>query len=311
VSLHLVATFLVYCICESFASVFILILPISPASLSCSYLKISLALPIFRSVGMVPPPPPPPPSFHERQRMLCCGAHSLNNLYQYKWIDSAAMDKLASSLAAADREEQSQEKGWWAGVAAAASSSVYKSLIPGLGSYDVSVLVEALKQKKAKFAMHLLGNKKLDEDLSVLGAWLLKGGKEGGRERREGRIKGIILNRMSRNVAMRWLLDGRHWLALIPRHSSSSSSFSSAAAAATATAATTAAAARVAATSIATTASSKEDKVVIWWDVDSKLPVPVLVGGVPELLVYLRKNILEEGGQAFVIAEGEEEGQAK
>ena len=96
-----------------------------------------------------------------------------------------------------------------------------------------------------------------------------------------------------------------------PSAFSSSSSFSSAAAAATATAATTAAAARVAATSIATTASSKEDKVVIWWDFDSKLPVPVLVGGVPELLVYLRKNILEEGGQAFVIAEGEEEGQAK
>jgi len=53
------------------------------------------------------------------------------------------------------------------------------------------------------------------------------------------------------------------------------------------------------------------DEAVIWWDVDSKLPVPVLVGGVPELLVYLRKNMLEEGGQAFVIAEGEEEGQAK
>jgi hypothetical protein len=116
--------------------------------------------------------------------MLCCGAHSLNNLYQDKWIDSAAMDKLASSLAAADREEQTQEKGWWAGVAAAAassSSSVYKSLIPGLGSYDVLVLVEALKQKKAKFAMHLLGNKKLDEELAVLGAWLTSGGREGGR----------------------------------------------------------------------------------------------------------------------------------
>ena len=227
------------------------------------------------------------------------------------------MDKLASSLAAADREEQSQEKGCWAGVAAAAAastlspSSVYKSLIPGLGSYHVLVLVEALKPKKAKFAMHLLGNKKLREDLAVLGVWLSgEGGREGGRNGgREGRIKGIILNRMSRNVVMRWLLDGRHWLALIPRLSSSSSSSSSATT--TITTATAVAAAAVAATTRATTAGTKEDEVVMWWDVDSKLPVPVLVGGVPELLVYLRKNILEEGGQAFVIVEGEKEGQAK
>lgn len=54
-----------------------------------------------------------------------------------------------------------------------------------------------MKQKKAKFAMHLLGNKKLDEELAVLGAWLTSGGREGGRR---GTIKGMILNRMSRNV---------------------------------------------------------------------------------------------------------------
>ena len=211
------------------------------------------------------------------------------------------MDKLASSLAAADKEEQSQEKkGWWAGVPAAAaaatssSSSVYKSLIPGLGSYDVLVLVEALKQKQAKFSMHLLGNKKLEEDLAVLGAWLSgEGGREGaGEGEREGKIKGIILNRMSRNVVMRWLLDGRHWLALIPSSPSPSSSSSAAAAAA----------------AVAGNAKGGE---VVWWDVDSKLPAPMLVGRVPELLMYLRKNILEEGGQAFVITEGEEEGQTK
>ena len=115
----------------------------------------------FRRHGMVPShPPPPAPVFHEHQRMLCCGTHTPNNLYQHKWIDSAAMDKLASSLAAAHREEQSQEKGCWAGVTAAAAaatsspSSVYESLIPGLDIYDVLVLVEALKPKKAKFAMH-------------------------------------------------------------------------------------------------------------------------------------------------------------
>ena len=98
-------------------------------------------------------------------------------------------------------------------------------------------------------------------------------------------------------------------MALIPRLSSSSSSSSSATT--TITTATAVAAAAVAATTRATTSGTKEDEVVMWWDVDSKLPVPVLVGGVPELLLYLRKNILEEGGQAFVIVEGEEEGQAK
>ncbi len=111
VSLHSVATCLVY-ICDSHASVLFYNQSCRYFPLPCIYLKISLALPIFHSVGMVPPPPrPPPPRFHERQRMLCCGAHTLNNPYQHKWIDSAAMDKLASSLAAADKEEQSQEKG--------------------------------------------------------------------------------------------------------------------------------------------------------------------------------------------------------
>jgi hypothetical protein len=252
--------------------------------------------------------------------MLCCGAHTLNNLYQHKWVDSAAMDKLASSLAAADKEEEQcqEKKGWWAGVAAVAaaasssSSSVYKSLIPGLGSYDVLVLVEALKQKKAKFAMHLLGNKKLEEDLAVLGAWLSPG--EGGREGageggKEGRIKGIILNRMSRNVVMRWLLEGRHWLALLPRHSSSSSSSSSVAATSMATTSTTTTTAITAGGAAA--ARRKEEGEVVWWDVDSKLPAPVLVGQVPELLVYLRKNILEEGGQAFVVTEDEQEQEEK
>ncbi len=200
------------------------------------------------------------------------------------------MDAFATSLAVADQEEQGnststdQEKGWWPGLVAAASSHtrVYKSLIPGLGSYDVLVLVEALKQKKAKFAMHLLGNKQLEKDLAVLSDWFSR---EGGREGGKDRIIGIILNRMSRNVVLRWLLDGRHWLALIPRSSSSPP-------AAAGTAAATAA---------------KEAGEVVWWDVDSKLPAPVLVGGAPQLLVYLRKNILEEGGQAFVITEGEEE----
>ena len=71
--------------------------PVFFAPHACIYLNISLVLPIFHSVGMVPSPPPPPaPVFHERQRMLCCGTHTLNNLYQHKWIDSAAMDKLAS-----------------------------------------------------------------------------------------------------------------------------------------------------------------------------------------------------------------------
>lgn len=252
-------------------------------------LKSSLVLPIFHSADMTYFHSPPP--YHERQRRLCCGAHTLNNLFQYKWVDSSAMDALATSLAVADQEEQSNstgstdhERGWWPGIVAAASSHsrLYKSLIPGLGSYDVSVLVEALKQKKAKFAMHLLGNQQLEKDLTALSDRLSR---EGGKERGKDRTVGIILNRMSRNVTLRWLLDGRHWLALVPR-SSSSSTAAAGAAAATATI---------------------EAGEVAWWDVDSKLPAPMLIGGVPQLLIYLRKNILEEGGQAFVVTEDEKE----
>lgn len=168
------------------------------------------------------------------------------------------MDVLANQLhsrAAA----QGLDTGSWFGPA-------YRSLIPGLGSYDVLVLVEALKTQCAHFSHHLLANAQLDADLQALGALLSTAqGKQ--------TVKGIILNRASRNVVMHWLLDGRHWLALIPSWS-----------------------------------DEEGEKEAAWYDVDSKLPAPVLVGGIPELVAYLRRNIQEEGGQAFVVSEDEVEG---
>ena len=130
--------------------------------------------------------------FHEKQTRLRCAMHCLNNLYQDQWMNASKMDAIASRL--------TQEAGLsvW--------SSPYRSIIPGLGQYDVMVIVESLKLKGAKLAHHTLNNAKVEESLVELKDLLLK----------EKGVKGIIVNVYSTNVLMRMLIDGRHWLPLVP-----------------------------------------------------------------------------------------------
>lgn len=220
------------------------------------------------------------PAYHETQRRLCCGTHTLNNLYQHHWIDTATMDRLASALGAADKASSGQHRGsgWLESALRRASDpfapTAYRSLVPGLGSYDVSVLVEALKMRNARFGMHVLKNGRLEEDLAVLHARLSGGAGRGPEatedEGRGERAIGVILNRKSRTWAARWLLEGRHWLALIPWPSGSA-------------------------------ASGGEQ--IRWWMMDSKLPAPVLVGGAEHVVASVREAVCGEEGQAFLVVE--------
>lgn len=86
--------------------------------------------------------------FHERQSLLNCAVHCLNNLYQQRWVDAAAMDALADRVAA-----ENQASSWW---------NPYRSVLPRVGNYDVTVIVEALKQQDGSLAMHLLNNKHMN-----------------------------------------------------------------------------------------------------------------------------------------------------
>ncbi len=147
---------------------------------------------------------PPPVLYHERQRRLCCGVHALNNCFQQPWVDAAALDHIAVRMAA--------EQG-------APGTGAFRSWLPRLGNWDIGVLVAALQDGQgARLSQHLLANAALAADLGTLRAALLRqqgGGGGGGGGSTTPRIQGVLVNIRSRNRWSRWLLDGRHWLALI------------------------------------------------------------------------------------------------
>lgn len=222
--------------------------------------------------------PPAPHIYHERQRRLCCGVHTLNNLFQHHWLEAKAMDEAATRVASSMGSNN--------GINGLFNTAAYRSVVPFLGNYDILVLLEALKVKKAHFSHHLLQNQRLDADLRELRELLADSSSA-----ISPRVRGIIINRRSGNSVLRWLFDGRHWLALVPipnlDHSSPSSCEKG----------------------DGDNENESERKVVTalsWYDVDSKLPAPVLLGGVDDVVAYVKRQILEEDGQVFVVSLTEE-----
>lgn len=143
--------------------------------------------------------------YHERQRRLCCGVHALNSLFQRPWVDAALLDALAARVAA--------EQG-----AGGAGAGAFRSWLPRLGNYDIGVLVLALQEGQgARLSGHLLANAALAEDLALLRETLLSDGGQRGSQQ-EGaapHVQGLLVNIRSQNPWSRWLLGGRHWLALV------------------------------------------------------------------------------------------------
>lgn len=87
--------------------------------------------------------------FHQKQILLNCAVHCLNNLYQEAWLSSQQMDAIADEMARAENLSP-----WW---------SPYRSFIPRVGNYDVLVLVEALKKRGGAITSHYLKNTQLHE----------------------------------------------------------------------------------------------------------------------------------------------------
>jgi hypothetical protein len=214
--------------------------------------------------------------YHERQTRLCCGVHALNACFQRQWIDAARLDRLAERVAA--------EQG------AGGATGAFRSWLPRLGNYDISVLVAALEEGQgARFSQHLLRSTALDAELAALRAALLRQQEEQQQQQQQqqlqqegeggattmtttttgpagagpARVQGILVNIRSRNSLSRWLWDGRHWLALV-----------------------------------------RSPVNGLWYDMDSKLPSPRALGDVDALLVYVRQCIEQEDGQAFVVEVG-------
>mmetsp|Transcript_8017 Transcript_8017/g.10444 ORF Transcript_8017/g.10444 Transcript_8017/m.10444 type:complete len:227 (-) Transcript_8017:59-739(-) len=87
--------------------------------------------------------------YHEKQRASHCAIHTLNNLFQEKWMTRSNMDSLADE---AFREHKAllRRSGMKTPLI-----SPFKSIIPFFGNYDIGVIVKALKIRNANFQKHI------------------------------------------------------------------------------------------------------------------------------------------------------------
>ncbi len=92
--------------------------------------------------------------YHERQRLMLCGVHALNNLFCNEAGEAAAaaappfskasLDCIAESLQ--ERHRSSHQIGAWPG----AFLNPHRSCL-GLGNFDVVVLESAVAQRKCSW----------------------------------------------------------------------------------------------------------------------------------------------------------------
>ena len=83
------------------------------------------------------------PVFHERQRLQHCAAHSLNNLFQQRWLDYSSLRRHARAL---HLQDQHQDQHQHLHTRCSLGRNPYMSAVPFMGNFDVAVLVRALHE---------------------------------------------------------------------------------------------------------------------------------------------------------------------
>lgn len=147
------------------------------------------------------------------------------------------------------------------------SGDSLRSWIPRLGDYDLSVLVAALRDGQgARFSQHLLANAALEADLAALGEALCRQQQQ----QQPGDGNAGSIQGVLVNIRSRNPLNRWLWDG---RH---------------------------------WLALVRSPSNGLWYDCDSKQPRPVVLGDVDALLTYVRRCILEEDGQVFVVQVGNE-----
>ncbi|CAN0483519.1 unnamed protein product, partial [Phaeothamnion confervicola] len=131
--------------------------------------------------------------YHERQRLLHCAVHSLNNLFQERWVVPALLDDLAR------QQYQSEMELRQASGLPAPYFNAFKSPI-GLGNYDISVIVAALALRGCRLSAHVVPGK--------------NGDPEACRKKLEeldfAAADGLLVNRRGSII---W---GQHWYVILP-----------------------------------------------------------------------------------------------
>eukprot|EP00752_Nemacystus_decipiens_P018210 g16339.t1 len=203
--------------------------------------------------------------FHEKQYLMHCAVHTLNNLFQEPWATASLMEDIAKELfnrEATMRKECGMGRIW---------VNPYKSLVPQVGYYDINCLIEALKLKKCHVSLHAVFNPK-EPNAVAKSTEHLNPSIEG--------VRGIVVNRVSKSL-LGGLYTSHHFYAIIPSASP-----------------IVKAAGKPAGT-------GGGDCSRAWYIVDSKGAAPEVIGGASELALHLGMEAREHQGHVFVVSEGE------
>ena len=87
--------------------------------------------------------------YHEKQNLAHCAVHTLNNLFQLKWMTYKRLEEIARSLYRSDQE---------CGLISSTIFSLnpYISTIPYIGYFDIACIVKALEEKACEFTDHII-----------------------------------------------------------------------------------------------------------------------------------------------------------
>ena len=125
--------------------------------------------------------------FHEKQSLGYCAIHSLNNLFQEKWLTYDKFYSISTSLHRADIE--SGNAGWY-------SWNPYS--IPIVGYFDIACIIKALEMRHFKVSSHIMnadGVSAICESAEELYA-----------------VKGILVNEECSTFG---IFSTRHWYAIV------------------------------------------------------------------------------------------------
>lgn len=242
--------------------------------------------------------------YHEKQYLMYCAVHTLNNLFQEQWATASLMEDIAKELF--DRDVSMRKEAGMGGM----WINPYKCVVPGVGYYDINVLLEALKLRDCHVSVHAVFNPKDPAAVARSTKNL---------DPRSG-VRGVVVNRVTLSV-LGGLVTGSHYYAIIPSvrgtkpailHSAESEPLlSTSVENDTKPSAASAAGSSEPTSEHAVRFTDGDD--IVWYVVDSKAPEPELIGGAAELALHLGMEAREHQAHVFVISDGrypEEEGGA-
>lgn len=163
--------------------------------------------------------------YHEKQNLAHCAIHTLNNLFQSKWISYSDMKRISIDLYQLDKQS---------GLISTCSLNPYISSLPYVGYFDIACIIKALEDKNCEITQHVinindlktlnlptLNDSSLSSSQSFPSSSLSPSSNNLGNDSKENSISinfiGLIVNEINSSFFGLW--NSRHWFSIIYDHS--------------------------------------------------------------------------------------------